>query len=984
MGELAVRRSRGFAIARRQEAGRTEKPSGSAESRAAAKTAGLTVSETLGQLLSRAGEGQARESRRTLRMGEAVLAEVQDRLSRAAELAEESSGGGAPDRETLQTELERLGKEIGRMLSAADGSGTRLFLEGGTDEELEMAALLSAVMKGLPAELDGELPGWLAQGITQEAPTPEQLLSALGVGKDADGAALLSAVANSQLEGGSAAGYLATLYLGAVIAGDSGTPSLETALEGLRQLLEKVAEGIPPDQAVEELTQGMFTSLSDFESQFAGGTAPGLQAFLEGLLLSGDSDPVLAAPPLLTLLAGAGEMDVDLLMGLLDALGGERAAWEAVAADGVVQNPLEAEDGPARPPATTVQLGGVQVSGRDLSGVSFDVDTDRLVVSGTADVALQGSGQEAQVVVLTGSGTVAFQNMKASVLVVDSAAARVFSLGENTLGAVRLRPGAALSLGGNGLLRIGGFQADGSNSLRMAGGAVAVGKEGNGDFGALPLPVLLEAPISLAAQVASVSNSGGKALDPYDVIWKTLLPDWSAITAIETDGKRAPMTLAHSDPARLWLYKGDSSQGYPAHTVVFQGRDRAGRPRVRYAYLRWNQQEEAFEEAVMYPNPFTVTGGEAGRDWVYEEEGHTLHILTNQVTAISGGSGLDANQAPFSGRIALADGIGAVGLALEGVVCRASTGRAFSLGRGNDVALLLRSGTDSSFESGEGCAGISLGDGTSLRVDRAEPLGGGKPAGTLTAAGGAGGAGIGRDSGGSRDRASHILILGGVITATGNGGGAGIGGALGTPVGNIGIHGGKITAQAGFHAAAIGAGVRGACGDVVITGTARIVRARGGDPGADIGACLFGSCGRVEVSGAADVGRAKLRTGAGVSLGLGEDAVTLPQFRLSAGTLQLDRLSVATREAAQAAKAVIAADRRWVAQIQGAYSELYTRLEQGSSGLRSVRQYIDVAAGLVRDEAAAGALLKDMRQSIPQAMRTHNGRGTGDVRRLLE
>lgn len=137
----------------------------------------------------------------------------------------------------------------------------------------------------------------------------------------------------------------------------------------------------------------------------------------------------------------------------------------------------------------------------------------------------------------------------------------------------------------------------------------------------------------------------------------------------------------------------------------------------------------------MYPNPFTVTGGEPGLDWVYEEGTCTLHILTDQVISVSGGSGLDAKQVPFSGRIALADHIGSLELALEGVVCQVEEGRAFSLGRGNDVTLLLPGGTSSRFESGAGCTGISLGDGTSLR------LGGGadgEPTGTITTTVGAG------------------------------------------------------------------------------------------------------------------------------------------------------------------------------------------------------------------------------------------------------
>ena len=41
------------------------------------------------------------------------------------------------------------------------------------------------------------------------------------------------------------------------------------------------------------------------------------------------------------------------------------------------------------------------------------------------------------------------------------------------------------------------------------------------------------------------------------------------------------------DMARLWLLKGDSSKGFPAHTITLRGRDKAGRPQTRYLYVRW-------------------------------------------------------------------------------------------------------------------------------------------------------------------------------------------------------------------------------------------------------------------------------------------------------------------------------------------------------------------------------------------------------------
>lgn len=534
-------------------------------------------------------------------------------------------------------------------------------------------------------------------------------------------------------------------------------------------------------------------------------------------------------------------------------------------------------------------------------------------------------------------------------------------------------------------------------------------------MGTLNVPVVVDGPVLLAARAAAVTSGAGKPMAPFDIVWRTLLPGWSAMTALSVDGRQGRALLLSGEPARLWLEKGD--QGSPAvHTVILRGKDEAQRPKTRYAYLRWNEGAGAFEETVLYPNPFTVTGGEPGKDWIYEEETHTLRILTNQVTAVSGGAGTDANREPFSGRLALADGIGKLELTLGGVVCRVPEGGAFDLGRENDVTLLLRSGTENRFESGAGRAGISLGDGTSLLVDCPETRENSRnPAGTLTASGGEGGAGIGRNSGGGGDRTSRIRIRGGAVTAVGtgggagigagkrgamgpvdilggvvhatgeSGGGAGIGGALGASVGDITIRGGQVTALAVGHAAAIGAGVQGTCGDILITGRARIEKALGGDPGADIGACLFGSCGKVQISDGADIGKARLWTRSGVPLQMGAETVTLPQFRLSSRALGLDRLSVATKEAAKAAQAVVERDRRWVAQIQNAYNVLYHRLERSWNGLLGVQQYL--SGGPVRDEAAAGTLLEDARRSISrpssQAMRTHGKRGKDDVRRLF-
>ena len=502
----------------------------------------------------------------------------------------------------------------------------------------------------------------------------------------------------------------------------------------------------------------------------------------------------------------------------------------------------------------------------------------------------------------------------------------------------------------------------------------------------LTAPVVLEGPALLAAVPrAGVQSAGGKALDPFDVLWEKLLPGWTGVTSAAVDGRQVRTALLRGDPVRLWLTKGE--HGYDIHDLVLQGRDEAGRLQTRYAYLIWNQEKKAFEEITVCDNPFSVTGGEPGLDWVYEEGTRTLRILSDRVTAVSGGG----REGEPSGRITLADGIGTVRLTLEGVVCRTAAGSALRLGRDNDVTLLLPDGTDSRFESGPGCAGVSLGEGASLRLDRAALGESGRGSeGALTAVGGEGGAGIGRDGGKGRDRTSSILVLGGLITAFGGssaagigagrhsavgaitiaggtvvsaggtGGGAGIGGALNAPAGDIQIRGGRVTARAAGHAADIGSGVQGACGDILITGTARIVKAGG------IGACPLGGCGRVTVSGGADIGEARIVTQADVS----PEEETPPRLRLTLEGLGLDRLRVRTLEEAQRAVPGVDKALRRLAALRRVYGEVYARAERSGS-----LEIWPTAGEPVRDTGAAGELLDGLKRSAPQAVKAHGRPG---------
>ena len=982
MGELSVRRDRELAVRRFQGTSKTEKQAAAGQAKPAAVGGkAATVSETLERLMGRVTQAgrQAREGRRTLQSGEAALAEIGDSLGRMEELARQAAVDGKADRAALQAELEQLRDKIGQI--AQNGVQAGLFQDGEAADGLD--ALVDTVMEGLSARQEGadSLPPWLLGAMAGGAPDRAGLLAALGVDRTASGAQLLAALGRLPLDGSSVAGYLAGLYLGAVISGGvpSGAVDPKRAAEGLRQLFDLVAQGVSPDQALEQLTGGVFASMEQFRAQFAGGTAPGLEPFLMNLLMTGENAP--AMPELLDLLAGGGG-EMGLLLDLLAGSGdGLMALLEGLDAPEGAAQPQESPGAEAAPPFVSEQLGTVQGSGRDLSAAAFDRESGALTLSGGQEVILRGLGQEAPALRLTGTGRVVLQQVDAPLLSAQSAQARVTSAGENTLAQVQLDRGAVLTVDGGGLLRIGQLRAEAGSVLRLAGGTVVLGGE---NAGTLAAQVVVDGPVSLlAAEGIAVHSAQGERLTPFDLVWKTLLPEWSSVTALAVDGRQAQLALRRDgqiDMARLWLLKGDDSKGYPAHTIALQGRDKAGRIQIRYTYVRWDEKAGAFQEISRYPNPFTVTGGEPETDWRYEEESHTLYILSGQVTAVAGGAGTDADQLPFSGRLVLADGIGPVKLILDGVDCRVSSGRAFSLGRGNDVTLLLRRGTDNVFKSGAGFAGISLGDGTCLRIDQTkDPKE--APDGTLTAIGGTGGAGIGRDSGLGREPTGPIHIRGGVVTATGTGGGAGIGGALGSPAGDIRIQGGAVTAQAACCAAAIGAGIQGPCGDIVITGSARVVRAQGGGPHGDIGGCLFGNCGRVQVSAATDIGGARLWTRQGLSLPVGEGSVTLPRFRVSPRALGLDALSLVTREAARDALSTLVSNHRWVTRLQGVYGAMYGQLGQSFGSMYSVHEYISV----VRDTNEASSLTCDIREVLRQSPKAVflRQRGMEDVGQLL-
>ena len=80
----------------------------------------------------------------------------------------------------------------------------------------------------------------------------------------------------------------------------------------------------------------------------------------------------------------------------------------------------------------------------------------------------------------------------------------------------------ALTLDG-GLLRLGSVQGGAHSLLRLTGGAAVLLEKPaqSGETAALTVPVVLDGPASLmAARASVVRDTGGKALQPFDVVWK--------------------------------------------------------------------------------------------------------------------------------------------------------------------------------------------------------------------------------------------------------------------------------------------------------------------------------------------------------------------------------------------------------------------------------------------------------------------------------
>ncbi|MGE5397641.1 MAG: hypothetical protein ACM3MK_08950, partial [Chitinophagales bacterium] len=184
-----------------------------------------------------------------------------------------------------------------------------------------------------------------------------------------------------------------------------------------------------------------------------------------------------------------------------------------------------------------------------------------------------------------------------------------------------------------------------------------------------------------------------------------------------------------------------------------------------------------------------------------------LSINSAPITISAGGDYIISGSGYTSNTIALDVNIpDDVNITLNNVKISSSSLCAFAVGFGSRVNLTLIGAN--TLAGGSGCAGLGVPEGAALNITAASE------GNSLNASGGAGGAGIGGNTG---VNCGTVSIGGGSITANGSLGGPGIGGGTGASGckggdgGTVIINGGTITARAsGEFGTGIGGGTGGA------------------------------------------------------------------------------------------------------------------------------------------------------------------------------
>lgn len=770
-------------------------------------------------------------------------------------------------------------------------------------------------------------PSWFIEGMAQTASGPGNWLKTPVRTENEDGTITITRYGGLEIDGNSTeaeikaaiskyqlnpsreatsasqygTGYLACMYLGAAVAAKiSGNTAADCANAasisgGLNQLLSEIINGSSLNAAIAKYTD--FASTADFQTKFNNGTAGGMLPFVNKLLVNtgsgmggivtGDlTDADLAENAVLPNIK-LFELSADhSTINNIYPAGHETVTGGTTGASGTRPTEFTPLDAPKK------EFGDFEVYGADLTGVTFDAGTGTLTVSGAGNVRIKmksGYTGGTQNIDVAGSGTVTLDSVNVAALNIKKASGKLALTGKNEVNTITMDASTEVAFSGDGQMNAGTFTADSTNTVLCTGGALIVGS-GNGTINGT---VKVDGA-SVAANLTSVTNSAGTALEKFEIDWTNDLNALSgSLTSVTVNGVKTDMLLGIGDAGALWLDKKETTidgvTTYGEQKIVFSGTDNSGNKVSQTYTVKWDDTLDKF--TLSSYSVFDVTGGTEGTDWVYDGEKNALRILTDTAITISGGTKNLGGTTDY-GTIEIADGVG-TNLTLDGVqIDGAKLGgdtAGIKLGNGGTVNLTMK-GANTITGSGEAAAiqvfgyskrsghtGTSTGSELSQAVKDANKAGlqdstlniNMEAGSTLTATGGTsgskGGAGIGVAWATDASKSSINITGEGTITATGGMGGAGIGGSEGGDMKDITIAGSDsdgdnigltITTTGGDHGAGIGSGgwvstyntpSTQVVGDITITGAVNIVRASSRGHGTGIGSACHSTIGNITI-----------------------------------------------------------------------------------------------------------------------------------------
>lgn len=792
-----------------------------------------------------------------------------------------------------------LGVNVAAIDPAAWESGGREELEATIAHEMIHAFMDEAATTGMSGnkavdttafvQKVDKFPSWFIEGMAQTASGPGNWLKSSGglhIDASSDAAAITNAISNHQLglddnASNYGTGYLACMYLGAVIGGYDGADTspqsvAATVSSGLSQLLSAIIhDGKSMDSAIRDLTQGKsasFTNTADFVSKFNSGSAAGMTGVIQNLLtatgngrggiVSGNlSNQDLTAntsssSTLFQLNPNTSEVTNTYPDGY-NVYSGGAASVEGVA---------PSDNAPILP---YIDFDNMRIYGVKDSDLEYDSTNGTLTIKAGAGIKItvrpsgeaigsnqpHGSDSVQDLILGGGVGGAVLSGVDLSGDLTVKGATEITYESDNSFGGIKLESDTVFK--GTGGLKTNAFDA-GSHNVTFQGGAVVIGG-GSGTISNRGAVTVKGAAIA----ASGVAESAGRS--SIEIPWTPELAALGKLASIQIDGQQYDMSLDANQAAKLWLEPGRN------HRVTFTDVD--GKSKTLSATQVFEADGVTFQEFEWAPpaRPYTVTGGQEGVDWEYAgPDGNTLLIKSNAAELTIGpGASLNASGQPVDengnvlvGRIQLADNISGQGapvkLTLDGISSRVSTGAAFDLGENNQVELTLADGKVNTFQGGSNYAGISVGGGTQLTINGT---------GTLNATGGSNGAGIGRDGTATSDQTSSITINGGTINATGGSSSAGIGAAYRASFGDIAINGGAIKATGGVGGAGIGGATYSSVGDISIKDAEVTAISRGHGAGIGGGWGSTANNGSITIDGGSKITASSPEHGTGIGAG---------------------------------------------------------------------------------------------------------------------